>query len=160
MNSKSETLVAASVKPKFWKLSQGKEEFDYADIIESISKSLVYVHNDTGAKGRSAKSQAQDFIDAPIGEYFYLTYGNSGVYLLGQFSGPANIFSKYKEGWLDRKFEFIAPSITNKRYSGEQKWWAPNDNSTFTSVPEEELMLFEKEILDPYFGLNLKEFGV
>lgn len=64
------------MRPNFWKLSQGPQYFSYAEIIESIAHGLVYLHKDTGAKGTSAISQAEDFIAAPTGDYFYLTHGN------------------------------------------------------------------------------------
>ena len=146
--------------PKFWKLSQGISEFDVNDIIESIDQKLVYVHKNTKAKATSSKTQAQQFIEADIGDYFYLTHGNTGIYLLGQFIGPANLFSSYGEGWLDRPFRFIKPSISIEKYKGAKKWWAPSDNSTFTSVPDDELGVFEENILKPFFGLKLKEFGI
>jgi 5-methylcytosine-specific restriction protein B len=146
------------MKPKFWKLSQGDKNFK--DIIESINDGLVYVHKNTRSKGISVQSQADDFVNASIGDYFYLTHGNNGIYCIGQFSGPANIFSKYREGWMVRKFDFIFASLTNRKYSGVQKWWAPNDNSTFTCVPSNEMSLFEKEILKPFFGISLDQFGL
>ena len=148
------------MRPSFWKLSQGPKQFSYADIIESISRGLVYVHKDTGSKGGSSTSQAEDFINSPIGDYFYLTYGNQGMYLIGQFSGPANLFSKYGEGWLERPYKFIFPAITNQSYTGEHKWWSPQDNSTFTRVNDADLGLFEQEILKPHFNINLKDFGL
>ncbi|ABA59193.1 hypothetical protein Noc_2742 [Nitrosococcus oceani ATCC 19707] len=148
------------MKPKFWKLSQGTAEFGVNQIIESIDQRLVYVHKDTKAKATSNKSQAQQFIDAKIGDYFYLTHGNAGIYELGQFTGPANIFSSRCEGWLDRPFRFISASISKEKYMGQKKWWAPSDNSTFTPVPDNELALFEKEILTPFFSIDLSKFGV
>ncbi|HHQ4524671.1 TPA: hypothetical protein ACSP1O_002585 [Aeromonas veronii] len=147
------------MKPKFWKLSQGTREFEFKDVIESINSGLVYVHKDTRGKGTSSTSQADDFINANIGEYFYLTHGNEGIYLLGQFIGPANLFSKYGDGWLEREFKFIFASNNRSSYAGEHKWWTPNDNSTFTRVPEHELEQFELEILTPYFDVTLKDFG-
>ena len=146
--------------PRFWKLSQGIGHFDYQSILQTISSGLVYVHNDTKAKATSSKTQAQDFNEAPIGDYFYLTHGNKGIYLLGQLSGPSNVFSTKGEGWLDRPFRLIKPSITHDSYKGTHKWWAPSDNSTFTVVPTDELQLFEKEILVPYFGIVLAKFGI
>ena len=125
--------------PKFWKISQGPGQFGYDEIISSISNGLVYVHKDTGAKGGSSISQAEDFISAPIGDYFYLTFGNQGMFLIGQFVGPANLFSKYGDGWLERPFKFIFPSVKPDSYTGANKWWSPNDNSTFTPVPAHEL---------------------
>jgi hypothetical protein len=148
------------MKPQFWKLSQGLKEFEFCDIIESISSGLVYVHKDTAAKGGSSSSQAEDFINAPIGDYFYLTHGNTGMYLIGQFAGPANLFSKYGDGWLERRFDFVFPSVSKDSYSGGHKWWTPNDNSTFTKVPANELIQFEQEILIPFFNVKLKKFGL
>jgi len=152
------------MKPCFWKLSQGTEHFKYKDILETISEKLVYVHNDTGAKGKSSKTQSDDFVNsAKVGDYFYLTHGNTGIYLIGQFIGPANLFSKKTKGddcWLDRKFRFILPATKKNSYSGPNKWWAPNQNSTFSLVPDEELELFETEILKQFFDKELKDFGI
>lgn len=148
------------MRPNFWKLSQGTREFEYYEIIESINSGLVYVHKDTRSKGTSAKSQAEDFINAAVGDYFYLTHGNEGIYLLGQFIGPANLFSKYGDGWLEREYKFIFASHNASPYSGEHKWWTPNDNSTFTRVQDPDLELFESEILQPYFKVTLREFGI
>jgi hypothetical protein len=72
--------------PTFWKLSQGTKFFDYDELLQSIEDRLVYVHKDTKAKGISNTPQGQNFADAKIGDYFYLTHGNAGIYLLGQFT--------------------------------------------------------------------------
>ena len=146
--------------PKFWKLSQGTEYFTYDALLDSISDRVVYVHRDTKAKAVSSRTQAQDFIETPIGDYFYLTYGNAGIYVLGQLSGPANVFSTKGEGWLDRPFRHIKSSVTREVYTGPHKWWTPQDNSTFTRVPEGELKVFEESILRPYFGISLAAFGM
>jgi len=116
------------MSPKFWKLSQGPEHFRLDEILWSIEKRLAYVHKDSGAKGLSSKTQAQEFIDAPIGDYFYLTHGTIGIYLVGQLVGPANIFSEYGDGWIDRQFRLIFRSITRDPYNGTlKKWWTPNE---------------------------------
>ena len=147
------------MKPVFWKLSQGTDYFSYEDMLQSIEDRLVYVHKDTPAKGQKRVTQGQAFKDAAIGDYFYLTHGNHGVYILGQFTGPVNFFSSMGDGWSDRPFRVIARSRTKNRYEGEQKWWAPNDNSTFIKVPDSERSIFEQEILIPFFDLNLEHYG-
>lgn len=147
------------MKPEFWKLSQGTEFFSYEDMLQSIEDRLVYVHKDTLAQGQSSKTQGQAFVEAKVGDYFYLTHGNNGVYLLGQFSGPINYFSSWGEGWSDRPFRIISRSKTRERYDGVQKWWSPNHNSTFTKVHEKDLAIFEEEILIPFFELHLKDYG-
>jgi hypothetical protein len=148
------------MKPNFWKLSQGTEHFTFNEILWSIEKRLAYVHKDSGAKGQSSRTQAQEFIDAPIGDYFYLTYGNSGIYLIGQLVGPANIFSEYGEGWIDRPFRLVFRSRNGDPYDGPMKWWTPNQNSTFTRVPLNELPLLEEYILKPFFDITLKKYGL
>jgi hypothetical protein len=146
--------------PTFWKLSQGPDYFSYQEILKSIESRLVYVHQETPAKGTSSKTQGQCFIEAKIGDYFYFTYGNYGIYLIGQFISPANIFSDKGDGWIDRPYRLIFHSKSNNYFKGDQKWWTPNDNSTFTLVPEHELTLFENLILKPFFDINLKNFGI
>jgi 5-methylcytosine-specific restriction protein B len=149
------------MKPRFWKLSQGdSSDFSSQDILDSIEQRLVYVHGNTKALGTSSTTQGEEFVNSPIGDYFYLTHGNKGIYLLGQFSGPPNIFSALGRGWVDRPFRYILGAVEIKPYTGPDKWWAPNHNSTFWAVPEEELGLFEETILVPHFGTRLSEFGV
>ena len=145
--------------PKFWKLSQGTAQFSTEDISRTLEQRLAYIHMETRAKAGSSKTQAADFCEAAIGEYFYLTHGNRGIYALAQFSGPANLFSAYGKGWLDRPFRFIRASVSTESYEGPHKWWAPNDNSTFIRVPDSELRMFEEHILVPYFDLQLQDFG-
>ncbi|MDF9799779.1 hypothetical protein OKW21_005042 [Catalinimonas alkaloidigena] len=144
----------------FWKLSQGKDFFKAGDILDSISNGIVYVHKDTKAKGRSITPQAKNFVEAPVGDYFYLTHGNYGIYCLGQFTGPANLFSAKGEGWLDRPFRYIKSSLEINYYEGRQKHWTPNDNSTFIKVPAAEISLFEEYILQPHFDFKLADFGL
>jgi hypothetical protein len=148
------------MRPKFWKVSHGASIFSYGEILEALNQRLVYVHKDTPPKGTAQRSQGEDFILAPIGDYFYLTHGNKGIYVLGQLSGPANFFSKMGDGWLDRPYRHIKSAILDDPYSGPDKWWAPNHDSTFTAVPDDELRLFEEEILGPYFDIKLSKFRV
>ena len=148
------------MQPTFWKLSQGPYYFDFSEILQSIEDRHVYVHKDTEAKGISHNSQGEDFLNARIGDYFYLTHGNHGVYILGQFTGPANFFSDKGEGWLDRPFRIIRRSSETAQYDDVEKWWTPNHNSTFVRVPEDEVEMFEELILTPYFDIELEKFAL
>jgi len=148
------------MRPKFWKVSHGASIFSYEAVLDALNERLVYVHKDTKAKATSQRTQAEDFIEAPIGDYFYLTHGNEGIYVLGQFSGAANVFCKMGAGWLDRPYRPIKSAVSRDGYGGPHKWWSPNDNSTFTPVPDNELSLFEKHILRPYFGITLAKFAI
>ncbi len=156
-------------RPTFWKLSLGVEFFNVSQLLESIDDRLVYISIDAGAKGTRDTTQAEEFINAENGDYFYLTYGNYGIYLLGQFIGPPNYLNKHvvnkdadwKEwvGWIDRPFRIIARSRNISPYNGIDKWWAPNHMSTFIKVPRSELHQFEELILEPYFGISLSNCG-
>lgn len=148
------------MRPKFWKLSQSPDYFSFEESSASIEARLVYVHSKTKAKGISSETQGQQFISANIGDYFYLTHGNTGIYLLGQLTGPANVFSSMGKGWVDRPYRIIRIAKPNSSYKGTKKWWAPNENSTFTSVKESDLGMFEEHILQPYFNISLEEYGV
>jgi len=156
------------MNPVFWKLSMGPgssgEDFkNLLVVLDWIRQGVVLVHKDTRAKGTSKTTQGTRFMEPDrLGEYFYLCHGNEepAVLLLGQFSGPTNVFSARGEGWADRPFRWIKTSASTKRYKGEQKRWAPNDNSTFSMVPEGELAMFESAILQPYFEMDLADFGI
>ena len=145
--------------PKFWKLSEGPDFFSVAAIIKSIEQRLVFIGKDTHALGRSSNSQVEDFVKADVGDYFYLTHGVNGIYLLGQFTGPANYISE-RDGWIDRPFRLIKPSNEVDKINGPDKWWMPNHNSTFCVVKEDELSEFESLILTPYFELSLGDFNL
>lgn len=148
------------MKPQFWKLSHGPGYFTYEELLSQINSKVVYVHKDTKAKATSNVSQAEDFINAAIGDYFYLTHGNQGIYLLGQFVGPINLFSQKGNGWLERPYRHIKSAVKKDSYTGPQKWWSPNDNSTFTRIPNSEVAVFEEHILKPFFGIMLSDYGV
>ena len=64
-----------NLMPNFWKLSHGWKEFSFLDMVECIDEKLVYIHRTTAGKGQSSVSQAEEFVNAPIGDYFYLTKG-------------------------------------------------------------------------------------
>lgn len=148
------------MRPKFWKVSHGAAIFSHEAVLDALHEQLVYVHKDTKPKATLSRSQAEDFVAAPIGNYFYLTHGNEGIYVLGQFSGAANVFSKMGDGWLDRPYRPIKSAISREAYCGPHKWWAPNDNSTFMPVPDDELSAFEEHILKSYFGITLAKFAI
>jgi hypothetical protein len=146
--------------PSFWKLCQGDDHFAVQDIYESIHDHLVYVHKDAGPVGREQYRQGEHFAQAPIGDYFYLSHGLHGIYLLGQFTGPANVFSKRRGGWLDRPFRVIRFANKVEDYAGDEGIWAPQQESGFQRIPERLLPHFEEQILRPYFDLSLTEFDV
>lgn len=80
--------------------------------------------------------------------------------MLGQFNGPTNYLCERGDGWAERPFRWIKTARLAKAFGGPHKWWTPNHNSTFVRVPQSDWPLFESEILIPYFGFRLSDFGV
>ena len=156
------------MQPVFWKLSMGPgtagEDFKTVlQMLDWVRRGVVLVHKDTKAKGTSQTTQGEHFVEPEReGDYFYLCHGNNepAVILFGQFVGPTNQFCERGSGWTERSFRWIRTSKSTKPYSGQDKWWAPNHNSTFIRVPDDELQLFEEEILAPYFDIHLAEFKI
>jgi hypothetical protein len=151
------------MKPRFWKLSMGKDFRDVLEVLDWIRQGIVLVHKDTRAPGGSSVSQGVHFVQPErTGDYFYLCHGNQSpsIILLGQFSGPANVLSARGDGWTERPFRWIRTATIAKRFDGQQKWWTPDHNSTFIEVPESEVAIFEEAILQPYFDLHLSDFRV
>lgn len=156
------------MQPVFWKLSMGPsatgDDFrTVLQVLDWVRRGVVLVHKDTRPKGLSQISQGEHFVESKRdGDYFYLCHGNNepAVILFGQFVGPPNQFCERGNGWTERGFRWLRTSKSTKPYSGQAKWWAPNHNSTFIQVPEDELQLFEHEILNPYFDIRLVEFNV
>jgi 5-methylcytosine-specific restriction protein B len=152
------------MKPRFWKLSMSGDSLkNILEVLEWIRQGVVLVHKDTGAPGGAKTPQGTHFVQPErTGDYFYLCHGNNepGVLLLGQFSGPANVFSAKREGWAERPFRWIKTATSTRKYEGEKKWWTPNADTTFIQVPVAELGMFEELILRPYFGCRLCDFRV
>jgi len=132
-----------------WKLSHGGKEFS-ADALERLMRSqMAVMHRDTG------KGQGKDFQEAPVGTLFYLCHGNA-VRLLGRLSGEVEDAER-GEGWIQRRYDLLKPSITSAPYQVNAKLWTPRGISTFKRVPDEDLPEFETTLLKPYFGIGLED---
>jgi hypothetical protein len=152
------------MEPASWKLSMAGDDFkSVLEVLDWLRRGVVLVHKDTRAKGKSEVSQGQHFVEHErIGDYFYVCHGNHepAVLLLGQFTGPPNLFCERGHGWAERTFNWIRTSISTKSYNGQPKWWAPNHNSTFTRIPDSDFAEFEPGILVPFFELHLADFRI
>ena len=139
-----------------WKLSQGQRYFSEEKNAELIARHCVCIHPDTPPKGRSCVSQGENFVEVPAGDYFYLCYSNNQIRLFGKFTGKShNCLLKGMEDWYEQEYELIFESIQDGCYNGEKYWWTPNDNSSFIRVTDNKL--YEKLILQPYFGKSLSD---
>lgn len=149
-----------SALPAVWKISHGTESTGISEANKNIfeQRNVVVVHSATKAKAASKMSQGQAFLEEiRKGDYFYLCYGNR-IQLLGQFTDEQAVLNQeMKDGWYERKYRLIAKATNPTPYTGTQKWWTPNDNSTCIRVGESDKMLFEELILRPYFDMTMEK---
>ena len=145
-----------NLAPNFWKISHGTDCISDLEVKKFEEKGVIVVHKDTPAKAKSKVSQGEDFIkNIKKGDYFYLCRGNS-IKLLGCISSDEVRDNKDKnDGWCERDYIIIAKSSDVSPYTGNQKWWTPNDNSTCSCIQNTELSLFEDYILIPYFNTTV-----
>jgi DNA replication protein DnaC len=137
-----------------WKISHGNNgEFVEGEKEEYVKEKMVVVHKDT------RKKQGEDFVETMrIGDLFYLCYASSEIKLLGIITSDAMALDPNEDdGWRYRKYAIIKESNNQDRYEGAVKGWSPNYNSTCKKVKSEELSLFQKELLQPYFDMTLEE---
>ena len=99
--------------------------------------------------GETAKSQGENFQEAPVGDLFFLCHGNDSLPLVGQFTSMPEPCDK-GDGWLQRRYRVLKPGIKQGGYQGGQKGWTPNYRSTFKQVPAHDLPEFETALLKPF----------
>lgn len=135
-----------------WKLSHGLNDF-------SVDERKGYLQAEFGVMhGETAKSQGENFQEAPVGDLFFLCHGNDSLPLVGQFTSMPEPCEK-GDGWLQRRYRVLKPSIKQGGYQGGQKGWTPNYRSTFKKVPAQDLPEFETALLKPFFGTELAELA-
>ena len=154
----SKVDLYANPVPHFWKISHGNDCISETQAASFDKRRVIVVHKDTAAKGKAKVSQGEYFMDTmKKGDFFYLCRGNS-IRLLGRInSDEVNENLEKQDGWCERSYTIITESRDTTAYTGDKKWWTPNDNSTCISVPDSEMQLFEDYILKPYFNLTKEE---
>jgi len=136
---------------RYWKISHGRKDFTSEQRKTYLEQHTIHVHRDT------KKGQGQAFATIlKEADLFYLCHGNDGgIQLLGRISGPPTP-SPHGEEWLQRTYDVVLNAVNpSANYTGIKKGWSPNYNSTCMVVPDNELGLFESEILEPYFDKHL-----
>lgn len=141
-----------------YKLSHGTDFFDHETIQYCITNNLAIIHEETGSKGRQSFSQFELFESAKIGDVFYLTHGNSGVLLIGQFVDESILDFDYRQkpdGWKQRKYKLLFYSPEIKSYKGTRSWWSPNDPSTFVQINQRDFNEVNESLFIPHFKVEL-----
>lgn len=154
----SKVNLYANLAPNFWKISHGNDCITEVEATAFEKRRVVVVNKDTNAKGKSKVSQGEDFMATmKKGDFFYLCRGNS-IRLLGRIdSDEVEENPEKQDGWRERSYTVIAESRDTSPYTGDKKWWTPNDNSTCIAVPDIEMQQFENYILKPYFDITKEE---
>ena len=145
-------IIGARLRP-IWKISHGKADFSAEQRKTYLEQHTAHVHEET------KKGQGSLFAnEMKEGDFFYLCHGNDdGIRVFGQITGPA-VPSPHGDGWLQRSYDVVFESVKpSVKYAGVTKGWTPNYNSTCMAVPNEEINLFESEILMPFFGKRLSD---
>lgn len=136
-----------------WKVSHGNVAKFAGNAREDYLKQQIVVV-DEGTK----KSQGNNFKSKmKVGDLFYLCFGGE-VKLLGIITSDAeHLDNTDGKKWLKRHYEIICEAKNENRYSGDSLGWTPNYNSTCMAVKDEQLIVFEHELLEPYFGMKVDE---
>lgn len=154
----SEVSLYVDASPAIWKISHGTESTGISDKNKQIfmERGVIVVHSSTNAKATSKVSQGELFTySMKAGDYFYLCYGGR-IQLLGRItSNDSSENPELKNGWYERPYSVVALSKSDEPYKDVKKWWTPNEFSTCIKV--DDYSLFEELILDPYFGLTVKQ---
>ena len=144
-------------EPFIWKINHGivtKKQYE-----KYIQDGIVIVKEGAGLNGQQFKWFKDD---AKIGDWFYLCHKAQSVDLIGKITSDCEKSHTDKEGndWYKRSFE-VEFEGDHKKYNGVNKNFLPRGNSTFWKAEsKEDLELFEKEVLQEHFKINLKElFG-
>lgn len=154
----SQVKLYANLTPSFWKISHGNDCINDDEANAFEKRKVIVVHKDTDAKARAKVTQGEAFMTSmKKGDFFYLCRGNS-IRLLGRIdSDEVEENPEKQDGWCERSYTVIAESKDKSPYTGEKKWWTPNDNSTCIQVLAGEKDQFDDLILRPYFDLSTEE---
>lgn len=150
---------------RIWKISHGNSEFNSKKELRDFLADNHYITMCRAT--RKGQGHAFEF-DMRIGDYFYLRE-EGRIKLFGRIESDAEIapdevndnfvYESDDDMWLVRKYSVVLYPILTDKYSGKQRKWTPNHNTTLGFVPLEQLCEFEEWIFKPYFGKDLSFFN-
>ncbi len=152
-------LQHIAVPSQIAKLSMSAKNLSDVAYRGARRRSVVFVHRATKALASSIDTQAEAFAQASRRSWFYLCRGNEHVDMLGCFTTddavPAADPALAEQGWLERPYMLIGYPAVYAPYTGTQKWWTPNHNSTFTVIPSHSYAEAGRLVFEPYFRQDL-----
>ncbi|GGH59284.1 hypothetical protein HNQ91_000598 [Filimonas zeae] len=160
-NGNVEDEILLKQQECFYKVSMSAKDISEDAFNYLIERNLIAVHKDTKGKGTSYETQGDTFVNKmKVGDYFYLSRGNQRFVLIGKVVGnaePCEFEDLGEEGWMQRKFVSVKLAFAEEKYEGENKWWTPNNNSTFIVIPDADIQLANSLIFAPYFSVVVKK---
>lgn len=145
---------------RLFKLSHGTDYFSLEEIQACLNECIAVVHEETKAKGRQNFSQYELFREAKRGDFFYSSWGNNQFLVIGQFVDDEIIDYKYGDdnsGWKQRKYRQLYSTLSTQRYTGDNAWWTPSNNSTFVEINQRDFPKANKNIFIPFFRVELDD---
>lgn len=140
---------------RIWKVSHSPKSFNDKELNWLAKNNILAVHKNTG------NGSADCFKDISKGDIISLGHGNTVFRLARVLTDIEHIQdSPFDDEWLMRKYEIIDSLDKPISYKGKNKRWSPRFNGTSWEVPKNEYLMFEQEILTPYYDLTLSELGI
>ncbi len=109
------------------------------------------------------------------GDYFYLCHGNTksriygGIKLIGRIVDDGCELYQRRKGCFQRHYEMLFPTngipLTKKFYDGSAKEYTPafldwtQVGATIYEISQAQAADFERDILQPFFGVGIKTFA-
>jgi len=143
-----------------FKVSMGPDDVDNDGYDFFLTENLIVVHKDTKAKANASVRQGDLFTKTmKVGDFFYLCRGNKPVLIgkVAEEAEPVGYEGWGEDGWVGRKFTPVKESIKSESYTGEQKWWTPNDRSTCIQIPRSEIRKANDLLFRPFFQVEFVE---
>jgi 5-methylcytosine-specific restriction protein B len=139
---------------RIWKVSHSPKSFNDKELNWLAKNNILAVHKNTG------NGSADCFKDISKGDIISLGHGNTIFRLARVLTDIEHIQdSPFDDEWLMRRYEIIDSLDKPISYKGKNKRWSPRFNGTSWEVPINEYLMFEEELLLPYYSLSLEDLG-
>lgn len=132
-----------------WKLLHSSSDFTEEEWQSCLDEHLAVISRDV--------ERHKEFVEAPVGELFYLCHDGSPRRIC-QFISEAMPYVD-DEDWVQRRYRVLQDAVRTDRYAASPKKWSPRGSSIFWPVGLKDLPEFEEHLLKPYFGMDLKELA-
>ncbi|WXU00145.1 MAG: hypothetical protein Ctma_0856 [Catillopecten margaritatus gill symbiont] len=139
-----------------WKISHGNEDTKNMRH-EWFENNQISLHKNTRSMLGIDKTQADFFRnDLKIGDIVFICHSND----IKRLAKVTSEILNPADDWICREYMTLDTLDGDNKYSGTNKWWTPDANTTFQSVKKSEYCNFENWILEPFFNKTLQDIGI